>query len=127
MKEIEFLNIDLDIESKDDISLIIKEFGERVTVHKHQNHNSLFCASLSTGYMSENEIIEEYLALVTSLSQKARKVWDACLKREFDFGYESGEYPNNFHSKISSKSLEAIVKMGGSMVVTIYPLSVENT
>ncbi len=122
MSEIVFLNIDLDIESKVDISPIVEEFGDRVSVHRNELYEGQYCASFETGYMKENEIIEEYVSLIEKLSPRSKVIWDNCSKREFDFGYESGETPNNFHSKISAKSVNSLAKVGGSIVITIYPI-----
>ena len=121
MKAIEFLNIDLDIESKEDISPILKEFGNRVVIHRNEKCNKLFCASISTGYTEENEIIQEYFSLVNELSTNARKIWDNCNKREFDFGFESGGSPNNFQSSLSASSIQSLARIDGSVVITIYP------
>jgi hypothetical protein len=122
MNEIEFLNIDLDIESKVDISPIVDEFGDRVSVHRNEHYEGQYCVSFENGYMKENEIIEEYVSLVDGLSPRSKKIWDSCSKREFDFGYNSGETPNNFHSKISANSINSLAKVGGSVVITIYPI-----
>lgn len=127
MKKIEFLNIDLDIESEEDISLIIEEFGDRVTIHRSELYEGKYYASFSTGFMRENEIIQEYRSLVEGLTPEAKRVWDSCSKREFDFGYESGETPNNFHSRVSAGSIKSLAKLGGSVAITIYPLKLENT
>ena len=126
MKEIEFLNIDLDIESNQDLSEIVAGFGDRVVVQRNERVGGVNHASFSTGYSEENEIIQEYCALVNGLKPVAREVWDNCAKRVFDIGYESGETPNNFHSEIKAGSIEALAKIGGSVIVTIYPLAKDN-
>jgi hypothetical protein len=121
MSKIKFLNIDLDIESQDDISLVVKEFSNRLTVMRNNHDEGIYYASFETGYTEENEIIKEYVNVIEGLSLEARETWNNCLKREFDFGYESGDRPNDFHSKISAKSIEILAKVGGSVTVTIYP------
>ena len=121
MSEIKFLNIDLDIESQGDISLVVKEFCNRLTVMRNDCSKGMYYASFETGYTEENIIIEEYVNIIEGLSPEAREIWNNCLKREFDFGYESGDKPNDFHSKISAKSIELLAKVGGSFTVTIYP------
>jgi len=127
MNKIKFLNIDLDIESKKDASLIAKEFGKRVTTMRSEFYEGLYCASFETGYLEENEIIEEYISLINSLSSDAKSLWNNCTKRVFDFGYSGGREPNNFHSTISENSINLLASVGGSVVVTIYPSNKENT
>ena len=121
MSEIRFLNIDLDIESTKDISPIVQEFSDRLSVMRNEQKEGLYIASFETGYVEENKIIEEYVSLIESLSPEAREIWNNCTKREFDFGYVSGNKTNDFHSKISKKSIKSLTKVGGSVTVTIYP------
>jgi len=125
MKEIEFLNIDLYIVSKVDISSIVSEFGDNVSVQYNDFIDGFYHASFETGCTEENEIIRKYVSLINNLSPKAKEIWNKCEKREFDFGYESGEMPNNFHSKISAVSVSSIANVGGSFVITIYPCEME--
>ena len=121
MSAIQFLNIDLDIESDKDISLIVKEFGERLTVMRNDESEGIFRASFETGYAEENAIIKEYVDLINNLSPEAKALWNRCLIRRFDIGYESGEEPNNYYSELSEKSINLLAKVGGSVVITIYP------
>lgn len=121
MSEIKFLNIDLDIESQDDISPVVKEFSSKLTVMRNDHSKGMYYASFETGYSEENEIIEEYVNIIEGLSPEARAIWNNCLKKEFDFGYEGGDKPNDFRSKIRAKSIELLAKVSGSVTVTIYP------
>ena len=116
------MNIDLEIESKEDISLIIEEFGDRVCVMRHDSTEDAHVAVLETGYCEENEIIAEYLSLIDGLSPAARKLWDNCRKREFDVGYDSGDVPKYFKSILSKESVESIARVEGSIAISIYPV-----
>jgi len=122
MSEIHFLNIDLEIESVNDISPLINEWTNRVSIHRNQEINGIYYGSFETACSGVESIIEEYISLINGLSPEAKAVWDNSLKREFDFGYESGTTPNNFHSKISSESITKLASVGGSVVITIYPV-----
>ena len=126
MANIEFLNIDLDIVSKNDIAPIIDEFGDQVCVLNNESRDGNYCASFETVCTEENKIIETYVALVNDLSPGTRKLWNECTLREFDFGYSSGETPSTFRSKISSKSVKELSEVGGSIVITIYPINDES-
>lgn len=122
MNKMQFLNIDLDIESSTDISPIVQEWEGRVSVHRHEKIDEAYFGSFETSYSGINEIVEEYVTLIEGLSQSSRNIWDNANKRDFDFGYESGTEPNNFHSRIESESIGKLAMVGGSVVVTIYPL-----
>lgn len=97
MNEICFLNIDLDIESTEDIAPIIEEWGDRVSVHRNDRVDGVYYGSFETAFSGVEGIIEEYVSLIEGLSDSSRKIWDNAQKRDFDFGYESGTTPNNFH------------------------------
>ncbi|NQX84213.1 MAG: hypothetical protein HRS57_03375 [Mycoplasmataceae bacterium] len=123
MSEIHFLNIDLEIESFIDISPIIEEWGERICVFRNEKVDGIFYGSFETSCSGVEGIIDEYVSLVNGLSQSSRDIWEKAQKRDFDFGYESGTDPNNFHSRIESESVQKLASLGGSIVITIYPVS----
>lgn len=123
MSKIHFLNIDLEIESTIDITPIIDEWGERVSVHRHEEIDGVHYGSFETGYIELSDIFEEYISLVEGLSRASREIWDKASRRDFDFGYESGTTPSDYHSRIELKHLENLAKIGGSLVITIYPLA----
>ena len=122
MNEIHFLNIDLDVESTDDLAPIIQEWEDRVIVFRNEEVDGIYYGSFETSQSGLEEIIEEYYSLITGLSHESRLIWDRALKRKFDFGYEGGHKPNYFQSNISAQHLSKLVEIGGSMVITIYPL-----
>jgi len=79
--DIHFLNIDLDIESTTDITPIITEWGDAVSVMRNDYSEGVYCASFETGYLEENAIIEQYVSLINNLSASSKKIWDNCIKR----------------------------------------------
>lgn len=126
MSKIEFLNIDLDIESDEDIELLVSEIGKRATTMRNENEAGKYVASFEAADGEENEIIAEYKSIIDALSTEAKAMWDNCTKKDFDFGYESGDKPNDFHSRLSKDSIAAINDFGGEIVITIYPTSDAN-
>jgi len=122
MTEITFLNIDLDIESNEDITPIIDEWGDRISVLRNEEVNGVYYGSFETSCSGIEEILNEYFVLINSLTPQSRKIWDNAQRKDFDFGYESGEQPNNFHSRVSPDLLTKLVEVGGEVVITIYPI-----
>ncbi|WP_163834402.1 hypothetical protein [Spartinivicinus ruber] len=125
MNEICFLNIDLDIESAEDLTPIIQEWEDRVIVFQHEKIGDVYHGSFETSCNKLEEIIEEYYTLVMGLTRKSKHIWDHAISRKFDFGYESGNKPNYFQSHISAQHVSKLTDIGGSIVITIYP--VQNT
>lgn len=119
MGETTFLNVDLDIESKQDITLIVQSFGEQVVLMRHEFLADTYYASFETGYARLDEIIAEYVRLVQNLPSEAQIVWSQC-KRTLDIGYRCGVEPYTFHSTLSSEIVTKIAALGATIVITLY-------
>ena len=125
LMHVRYLNTDLEIESKNDLSTIVQEFGEDVSV--------LYCGEVR-GYQhasfevsgnsaSADETINCFCSLVEALPKEAREIWDGCCSRVLDVGYQSGTSPQNFRSEIRASTIQRVAAIGASIVITIYPLS----
>jgi hypothetical protein len=125
--DIQYLNTDLVIESKTDLSRIVEEFGEDVVLLHHGEMRGYQHASfeIDSGGTSAgaDEIINSFCLLVENLPQEVREIWDACCSRVLDVGYESGTSPQNFRSEIRAFTIQRVAAIGASIVITIYPLS----
>ena len=121
--EIQYLNTDLEIESKSDLSKIVEHFGEDVLVHNHGEISGYQHASLSIagGSTDANGTISYFCDLIESLPNEVREIWDGCCSRVFDVGYECGSSPQNFRSEIRASTIARVGKIGASIAITIYP------
>jgi hypothetical protein len=125
--EAHYLNTDLEIESQDDLSRIVDEFGENVLVLHHgvirgYHHASFAIAGSRDGV---DEAINYFCSLVESLPTEAREMWDGCCSRILDIGYESGATPTDCRSEIRASTIRRVAEIGASIVITIYPLREE--
>ena len=125
--DVRYLNTDLVIESKSDISKIVQEFGDDVIVLYHgemrgYQHASfeVECGGTTAG---ADEIINSFCFLVENLPKEVREIWEGCCSRVLDVGYESGTSPRNFRSEIRASTIQRVAAIGASIVITIYPLS----
>jgi hypothetical protein len=123
--DIRYLNTDLEIESKSDLSKIVQEFGGDVSVLYHGETRGYQLASFEIAGTSAgaDETINSFCDLVESLPEGERQTWDGCCSRIIDVGYESGMSPRNFRSEIRAPTIQRVAAIGASIVVTIYPLS----
>jgi len=121
MTEIRFLNIDLDLEYDTNINLLVDELGESCTIMRSEIIEGIHHASFETGELEIENIIQEYANIVERLSPSARKLWIGCTKKSFNFGFESGTKPKNFHASLSGNAVSSIFKLGGGIDFTIYP------
>ncbi len=123
MSAIKFLNIDLDLESTDDLSPVVHEFERSCSIMRNEVVDGIHYVSFETGCTEENQILSEYEKAIDGLSSTAKILFKKCRNINFDFGYESGTEPNSFHSPINQRSVKVISRLGGSIVITIYPIS----
>lgn len=121
--EVQYLNTDLEIESKSDLSSIVEEFGDDVIVLHHGERRGFQHASFETAADSTDAdaTINSFCMLVESLPHEAREIWNGCLSRVFDVGYESGSSPPHFRSEIRASTIRRVANIGASIVITIYP------
>lgn len=122
---VRYLNTDLEIESKNDLSKIVQEFGEDVIVLHCGEARGYQLASFEIPgtTASADETINYFCALVEELTKEAREVWEGCCSRVMDVGYESGTSPHNLRSEIRASTIQRVAAIGASIVITIYSLS----
>ena len=123
MSEIKFLNIDLEIESKENIAPLVKEFEKHWVVFHFSENKGLYSASFETAQMSTKEIINEYFKVIDSLNGAVLELWKNCLTRKFDIGFDSGHTPRSFSYELSKEVLNKIISIRGTINITIYPTS----
>ena len=123
--EIQYLNTDLDIESKSDLSKVVEEFGEDVIVLHHGERRGYQHASfeISVDNTDADSVINSFCRFVEQMPKEVREIWDGCVSRVFDIGYESGSSPQNFRSEIRASTIQRVAEIGASVVITIYPES----
>lgn len=123
--DVRYLNTDLVIESTNDLSRIVQEFGEDVFVLHHGEIRGYQHASFEIpgNTAGADETINYFCALVEGLPREAREIWNGCCSRVIDVGYESGNSPRNFRSEIRASTVQRVAAIDASIVVTIYPLS----
>jgi hypothetical protein len=130
MMEVRYLNTDLEIESKNDLSRIVEEFGEDVSVLHHGEIRGYQHASFEiTGGLSmgADEAINGFCLLVENLPKEVREIWDGCCSRILDVGYQSGATSPNYRSEIRASTIQRVAGIGASIVITIYPLREESS
>jgi len=123
--DIRYLNTDLEIETKSDLSKIVDEFGDDVSVLYHGEVRGYQHASFEIpgNTAGADETINSFCSLIENLPEEVREIWDGCCSRIIDVGYESGTSPQNFRSEIRAHTIQRVAAVGASIVITIYPLS----
>jgi hypothetical protein len=125
----EFLNVDLELESKESLDLIAQEFGDKV----HVLHNGplqdipyLLALEVYAGDDHDPEsIIEAFCDLIEDLPAKGKASWRKCTARRFDIGIESGNgVAKRFGAlclSLSPRTLKRVAALSAEAVITVYP------
>ena len=120
MQETSFLNIDLDIESKEDLTPLMKCWKDEIVIFRLEKENGIWYCSIETSEVSESDIINKYYQLVSNLNSDLKNIWYRALKRNFDFGYERNITQKSFQTNISQEYVSKINEMHGSITITTY-------
>lgn len=126
-KRTHYLATDLEIEGDTDLTPMVAFFGDDVSVH--------FCGQVGATYRAAfglagiaihaEEAIELYCALVNGLPDDLRATWDRLARVDFDIGYQAGDDPKSWSTRVSRESLRRVAAVGGDVVVTIYASSID--
>jgi len=126
----EFLNVDLEVESKESLDAIAQEFGDRVHVLHNGPHGEvpyLLALEIYAGDDNDPEsIIEAFCDLIEDLTGKGKKAWRNAVARRFDIGIESGTQVTKqkftpLCLDLSTAILQRIAAIEGEVVITVYP------
>ena len=121
--KIHFLNVDLEIESYQNLQPIVDDFGDNVLIlycgEAHGHYRATF--ELANRDADADSIISHFCLLIESLGKEAKTLWGKAFIRVFDVGYESGLEPRSYSSEIRAETVERVAAIGASIRVTIYP------
>ena len=122
MPERTFLNVDLDVESKEDLAPLAAEFGEDAIV--------LHCGPIDTGFFMRIESARQWKTpdgaihaicrLVEGLTAEGRTRWDSSDRRVFDVGVEVASSRREVGFALRTGSLKRVAQLGAGLAVTIY-------
>ena len=129
MEQVEFLNIDLDLESDSDLSPIIQEFGENLIVLNNKKEKGFHKVSFELAGLNGDPdyLFEKYFILIDGLSEVGKGLWQGCSKKMFDLGFESGENSGGLQTELPQSIINKLSSLGATVAITIYGLSNENT
>jgi hypothetical protein len=126
----EFLNVDLEIESKQSLDILAQQFGDKVhLLYNDYRDDGTYLLSLEIYSGDDHDpdsIVNAFCDLISNLSGRAKILWRKASARRFDIGIASGLRTNR-NSKalrlvLAPKTLERISALSAEIVVTVYPL-----
>ena len=123
--KITYLNTDLDIKSSRDLTTFIKELenNEVSPIHSEQDEDGIWFYILETcqDFKGPEECITFLLDVLDSLSPQNKTIWESCLSKEFNIGYDCGDKPWGFQNALSAQTLQRLADSNSSLKITIYP------
>lgn len=97
---IEYLNTDLDLTSPaplSELAAALDAGGVRSLYAPHADNGAWYAVFETSEQFTEPEPnIAAMLDVIESISAPLRSVWDGCVKREFNIGYDCGNEPWSF-------------------------------
>jgi hypothetical protein len=121
-----FINVDLDIESKQPLDHLCLELSTWDIHH-------LYCGPSERGFLARLEcanggetcepdsIINKFCDAIERIDERALGEWQAANFRCFDLGYETTGADQRWNSAIRHSTLSRVVSIGASLAFTAYP------
>ena len=122
-----YLNTDLDVESTENISELVKFLKDKGIRPLHFDETipdevleKVIFETDETQHTEPEANIAEMLAAIESLPFSLRSVWDRCTLKEFNVGYDCSK-KWAFYQSFSAALLRRIVTAGATLGFTYYP------
>jgi hypothetical protein len=122
-----FLNIDLEVESSENLKVLIDDLGEDVSVlYQGENGSGFNFVSFAvrpSGEKDADGIISSFCLFIENLSLDAKLIWNKSHSKKFDVGFQSGNSPRSYQTEIRADTVKKVAEIGASIIVTVYPLN----
>ncbi|WP_315813594.1 hypothetical protein [Bradyrhizobium sp. SZCCHNR2028] len=119
-----FLNLDLVLTSRADLTPLITHLDQSIYVLHHQEHEQQFLLVLETNETESPHPIactEQFLTVIEALPEPARALWDSCTSRTFSYGFEGGREFPALDTTIPADLVLRIAMLGAAIGITVYP------
>lgn len=124
--EMQFLNVDLEIGSKEDLIPLAAALGSRVSVLSSYRWRGLRWIGLEIipfrplAWKTPSAVIRAFVKQLDGLAGRARKSWVGAEVRDFNVGIEAGLKPNSAVYTLDADVVKAVARLGGRIVFTVY-------
>ena len=120
--ETRFLNVDLDLVAKADLTPLLETFGDSVVVLRNTVERRVHTLWLehSPEPRHVDHAFMQYAKLVRRLPRTQRKLWNDCRSRCLNIGIQSAAEPHAQCFDLSEEAVLAAGELGASIVITVY-------
>jgi hypothetical protein len=117
-----FLNVDLDIYSASDLQPLIDALGKKVILLHAGRDKKTYSAHLEIAKITRtaDATMLAFCTLIDALPKAPRELWNKAKLRDFNIGVQADKEPRSFELDVQTKTLEAVARLGGRIVLTVY-------
>lgn len=119
-----FLNVDLEVFSRESLAPFAKALGRRVHVLHEGRWSRQYAACIelwgSGRGQSPDTIIRRMIRLVRRLPRSARRLWVQARVKQFNIGIEAGTRPRSCEFPLAPDVVLDAGRLGARIVITVY-------
>lgn len=118
-----FANVDFEVFSRTPLDGLVAALGRKVSVMYQGKWKPGYAAMFEwrNGWnWPADRRIRRFVQAIEALPRRERRLWDAATSRRFDIGIEAGHKPHMFQLHLKPATVEAVTRVGGEIVVTVY-------
>jgi hypothetical protein len=113
-----FLNVDLEIRAQSALEELLR-YLEPAAFVLHQTTQEAVI-ELNAEYNSLEDCLVKWIALVQSVPEQARTIWDRCEFRRMNIGIQAGYEPHDTSFNISSRTVALLADLQTEIAFTVY-------
>jgi hypothetical protein len=117
-----FLNVDLDISSREDLASVAAALGPRLIALHVGRVRRTYRARLELGTQprSPDAAIRRLVAAVRRLPVRQLACWRRATTRDFNIGIQAGDEPRHIEFPVTPATVSMVGQVGGRIVITVY-------
>ena len=113
-----FLNVDLDLESRADLSPLSAVLRQKLLALHEAKNFAVY--ELRRQSADADTAIRAIAKIIQRLPRDSRARWNRCSRKALNVGIKSSRGREPVDARISLESLQAAARIGAEIVVTIY-------
>ena len=130
-----YLNTDLDLIAEQDLTLLVQELETSgfYSLHAVVGDDGKWYATLEINEAADEELhlrqpeltIVLMLDAIEALDAPARALWDVCMSKTLDIGYQCGDGAR-VRNELTNATLSRMSALGIGMFITLYRCDIDN-